>query len=134
MTTTTQQHRAVLVHPTAWDTLTTWADGRGLLLTAVPAAPGQLTRYTLTSPDRPSTTHQRARAGLTEREQQVLDHIARGLTNKNIGQELHLAEDTVKTHCRRIFRKLRVHDRAHAVAVGYQRGLLHASAVAITQL
>lgn len=61
---------------------------------------------------------------LTEREQQVLDGMARGLSNSAIGRELFLSEDTVKTHARRLFRKLGAPDRAAAVATGFRWGLL----------
>jgi DNA-binding NarL/FixJ family response regulator len=53
-------------------------------------------------------------AGLTERERQVLEGIADGLTNSQIGQQIYIAEDTVKTHARRLFRKLRVDSRTAA--------------------
>lgn len=61
---------------------------------------------------------------LTEREQEVLLGISEGKSNAQIGRELFMATDTVKTHVRRIFRKLRVTDRAEAVAHGFRRGLL----------
>lgn len=62
--------------------------------------------------------------GLTEREQQVLRGMSEGLSNAQIGKELFLSEDTVKTHARRLFRKLQVCDRGHAVAEGFRRGLI----------
>ena len=62
---------------------------------------------------------------LTERERQVLDGMARGLSNGQIGLELFLSEDTIKTHARRLFRKMGTHDRAHAVAQGFRWGMLH---------
>ena len=62
--------------------------------------------------------------GLTEREQQVLRGMSEGLSNAQIGRELFLSEDTVKTHARRLFRKLEVSDRGHAVAEGFRRGLI----------
>ena len=62
---------------------------------------------------------------LTERERQVLDGMSRGKTNNEIGRELFLSEDTVKTHARRLFRKLGVNDRAQAVALGMRSGLVH---------
>lgn len=62
---------------------------------------------------------------LTERERQVLDGMARGLSNCQIGAELFLSEDTIKTHARRLFRKMGTHDRAHAVAQGFRWGMLH---------
>lgn len=61
---------------------------------------------------------------LTPRELQVLLLVSHGMSNATIGNHLSLSEDTIKTHCRRIFRKLGARDRTHAVAIGYQRGLL----------
>ena len=61
---------------------------------------------------------------LTEREVQVLTGMSRGRSNAEIGRELFLSEDTVKTHARRLFRKLGAADRAQAVALGYRAGLV----------
>lgn len=61
---------------------------------------------------------------LSEREVQILWGMAQGKTNLLIGADLALSEDSVKTHCKRIFRKMGVHDRAEAVAVGFRAGLL----------
>lgn len=61
---------------------------------------------------------------LTERELQVLHGMADGHDNRTIGVTLHVSEDTVKTHACRLFRKLEVTGRGHAVAVGYRTGLL----------
>lgn len=61
---------------------------------------------------------------LTEREVQVLTGMSQGRSNGEIGRELFLSEDTVKTHARRLFRKLGAADRAQAVAVGYRWGLV----------
>ena len=61
---------------------------------------------------------------LTEREQQVLDGMSRGKSNAEIGRELYLSEDTVKTHARRLFRKVNAADRAQAVALGFRWGFL----------
>lgn len=58
---------------------------------------------------------------ISDRELEVLAGMRRGLTNAEIGQELFISEDTVKTHARRIFRKLGVRDRSAAVAEGYER-------------
>lgn len=66
----------------------------------------------------------RLRAPLTERELQVLHGMAEGRSNAEIGRELFVSEDTVKTHARRLFRKLGARDRAHAVAVGFRSGVL----------
>lgn len=65
-----------------------------------------------------------ARSDLTERELQVLQGMSRGRSNSQIGEDLFLSEDTIKTHARRLFRKMRVNDRAHAVAEGFRQGLL----------
>ena len=64
-------------------------------------------------------------AVLTERELQVLTGMSQGKSNAQIGRELFLSEDTVKTHARRLFRKMGVTDRAQAVAAGFRRGLVH---------
>jgi DNA-binding NarL/FixJ family response regulator len=61
---------------------------------------------------------------LTERELQVLRGMADGKSNAEIGRELYVSEDTVKTHARRLFRKLGARDRAHAVAAGFRAGLV----------
>jgi DNA-binding NarL/FixJ family response regulator len=54
---------------------------------------------------------------LTAREIQVLEGMSHGRSNAEIGRELFLSEDTVKTHARRLFKKLGASDRAHAVAL-----------------
>lgn len=55
-----------------------------------------------------------AEAPLTEREEQVLERLALGLSNKEIGQQLHLTEKTVKYHVTGILQKLRVRNRVEA--------------------
>ncbi|MDW3850188.1 response regulator transcription factor [Micromonospora sp. BRA006-A] len=72
---------------------------------------------------RPARTP-RSAIGLTERELQVLLGMAEGKSNAEIGRELFVSEDTVKTHARRLFRKLGARDRAHAVAAGFRAGLV----------
>ena len=61
---------------------------------------------------------------LTERELEVLAGMCEGRSNAEIGKALFLSEDTVKTHARRLFRKLGATDRAHAVAIALRRGLV----------
>jgi DNA-binding NarL/FixJ family response regulator len=73
---------------------------------------------------RPRPAPGRGRAPLTERELQVLRGMADGKSNAEIGRDLYVSEDTVKTHARRLFRKLGARDRAHAVAVGFRSGAL----------
>jgi DNA-binding NarL/FixJ family response regulator len=65
-----------------------------------------------------------AGVNLTEREMQVLRGMSQGKSNGQIGRELYLSEDTVKTHARRLFRKLSAADRAQAVAQGFRCGLV----------
>ncbi len=61
---------------------------------------------------------------LTERELQVLRGMSEGKSNAEIGRDLFVSEDTVKTHARRMFRKLGARDRAHAVAEAFRSGLV----------
>jgi len=60
----------------------------------------------------------------TAREIEVLQLIADGLVNREIGVRLFLSEETVKSHVRHLLAKLQARSRAHAVAVGYRRGLI----------
>ena len=50
--------------------------------------------------------------------------IARGLSNTEIGQQLYITENTVKTHVARIFAKLGARDRVQAVVMAYESGLV----------
>jgi DNA-binding NarL/FixJ family response regulator len=61
---------------------------------------------------------------LSARECEVLRLVGRGLTNADIGRELHIGEATVKTHLLRVFKKLSVSDRTAAVLAAIERGLL----------
>ncbi len=73
---------------------------------------------------RPSPPRVPALAALTPREVQVLEQVARGLSNAEIAARLIVAEETVKTHVGRIFAKLEVRDRAQAVIAAYESGLV----------
>jgi DNA-binding NarL/FixJ family response regulator len=60
----------------------------------------------------------------TMREIEVLQLISDGLVNREIGERLFLSEETVKSHVRHLLAKLQARSRAHAVAVGFRRGLI----------
>jgi two-component system nitrate/nitrite response regulator NarL len=61
---------------------------------------------------------------LTPRQQEVLRLLARGRSNKEIAAELGIAEATVKTHLRNIYKELEVRNRTSAVAVGFRHHLI----------
>ena len=60
----------------------------------------------------------------TMREIEVLQLVSDGLVNREIGERLFLSEETVKSHVRHLLAKLQARSRAHAVAVGFRRGLI----------
>ena len=65
---------------------------------------------------------------LSARELDVLTLVASGLSNGEVGGRLSIAEETVKTHVRHVLEKLQARNRAHAVALGFRRGLISAAA------
>jgi DNA-binding NarL/FixJ family response regulator len=65
------------------------------------------------------------RIDLTEREVEVLSHMAKGLSNKEIGVALGRTEATIKVHVLHILQKLEAADRTEAVTIGLQRGIIH---------
>ncbi|MDQ0793899.1 DNA-binding NarL/FixJ family response regulator [Streptomyces sp. B1I3] len=90
------------------------ADGRTVLSPAVASRLVSLVR----APAAPG--HE----SLSTREREVLGLVARGTSNREIAAELFISEATVKTHLAHVFAKLGARDRAAAVAVAYERGVL----------
>jgi DNA-binding NarL/FixJ family response regulator len=66
-----------------------------------------------------------AESSLTTRELAVLNQVARGLRNKEVGAVLSICEQTVQYYLKNIFSKLQVNDRTGAVFVAAQRGIIH---------
>lgn len=62
---------------------------------------------------------------LTERERDVLQHLAEGSRNREIAERLLISEETVKVHVKHILDKLGASDRTQAVAIGVRRGIIH---------
>jgi DNA-binding CsgD family transcriptional regulator len=102
-----------------WDTGRNALAAAGVRLDKVDSSPGQAPRY-LASDTRPENRS----TDLTDREAQALRGIAAGRSNAEIGRDLGLSEDTVKTYVRSLFRKLGARNRFHAVALAYEGGRL----------
>jgi DNA-binding NarL/FixJ family response regulator len=66
-------------------------------------------------------------AGVTDREREVLGLVARGLSNVEIAERLHLSVATVKTHLSRLLAKTDARDRAQLVIVAYETGVVSAA-------
>ena len=67
-----------------------------------------------------------ARPELSKRELEILEYIANGKSNKEIGTTLYVSEATVKGHVRSILTKLEAVSRAEAIAIARKRGLIRA--------
>lgn len=96
------------------------ADGEALL------APTVTRRLIADVTSRRSTARRKpaALSALTPREREVLELIARGMSNTEIAERLFVAEQTVKTHVGKVLSKLDLRDRAQAVVLAYESGLV----------
>ena len=81
--------------------------------------------HQLPAADRPTGDERLAR--LTAREKDVLHELSLGKTNSEIGAALHLTENTVKTHVKRVLAKLGLRDRVQAVILAYETGFIRPS-------
>jgi DNA-binding NarL/FixJ family response regulator len=83
-----------------------------------------LDRFATRLPSVREATPPRGLAMLTERELEVLRHVARGLSNAEIAAELVVSETTIKTHVGNLLAKLGLRDRVQAVVFAYETGLI----------
>jgi DNA-binding NarL/FixJ family response regulator len=72
----------------------------------------------------PETTTTSKLDALTDREREVLVHVARGHSNAEIAEALQVSETTIKTHVGHVLTKLRLRDRTQAVVLAYETGLV----------
>jgi DNA-binding NarL/FixJ family response regulator len=89
-----------------------------------PAATRRLVERFLPTAEAPHPPDQTKLDELTPREREVLGLIARGLSNAEIAQRMHLSEGTVKSHVGRVLTKLGIRDRVQAVIVAYEGGFI----------
>jgi DNA-binding NarL/FixJ family response regulator len=83
-----------------------------------------LDRFATRLPSVRESAPPRGLAMLTEREREVLRHVARGLSNAEIAAQLVVSETTIKTHVGNLLAKLGLRDRVQAVVFAYETGLI----------
>ena len=72
----------------------------------------------------PALARLTARIELSQRERQILALASHGLSNADVAATLELSIETIKSHMRRVLGKLGARNRCHAVALGYEHGIL----------
>ena len=77
------------------------------------------------APPRLSVVSERQRQLLSQRERQIVQLLARGLSSKQIGGALEISTSTVNQHIRNLLLKLRAANRTHAVAIAVRQDLVH---------
>jgi DNA-binding NarL/FixJ family response regulator len=87
-----------------------------------PSVTRRLIREFSRLPERPASPPELS--ALTDREREVLECLGRGLSNVEIARHLFVAETTVKTHVGRVLQKLGLRDRAQAIVLAYESGLV----------
>jgi DNA-binding NarL/FixJ family response regulator len=104
---------------------------RQVLLGNVQFAAPRIARDVVTQATRQSRYNDaRGETGLTARELEILEAVARGLSNRAVGSELFLSDQTVKFHLHKIYRKLKVANRTEAAQTAFQLGLVANAATA----
>jgi DNA-binding NarL/FixJ family response regulator len=99
------------------------AEGEGLL---APSVTRRLIEQFARRPEQPADKHSRLDV-LTDREREVLVEVARGLSNAEIAEQLHMSAATAKTHVSRLLMKLDARDRTQLVVLAYETGVAHTS-------
>jgi NarL family two-component system response regulator LiaR len=105
--------------------------GRRKAVEAEPVAGDEVAGYQAVTTLRASVSEvfaaderRREELGITRREMEILALVAEGMSNREIGERLFVSENTVKTHCSRVFDKLGARRRTQAVQMGKELGLL----------
>jgi DNA-binding NarL/FixJ family response regulator len=107
------------------DAIRVVASGEALL---APTVTRRLIEAFTARPDEPASAAPVALEALTGREREVLREVARGLSNTEIAERLHMSAATAKTHVSRLLTKLAARDRAQLVVAAYESGLARAPA------